>query len=133
MKPKPFNVKRAKKQLDTLWSRAIRDRDGYCQKCGALGVGQAAHIFSRRNLTTRWDKENGVTLCYACHIHWAHRRPVEFALWVMEKLGREKFKALEKRTREPYDSSNFKTDFEKIKKTLTNKTMGSKYGLRRTI
>lgn len=116
---KPFNAKKAKKQLDILWSLQIRKRDQTCRRCGGNGGLQAAHIFSRGNLTTRWDKENGLGLCYACHIHWAHRKPVEFALWVIDLLGRKKFQELKKKSKTLYDSSNLKKDFEEIKKALT--------------
>lgn len=120
MKPKQFNAKKAKKELDILWSKAIRNRDENCQRCGSIGTLQAAHIFSRGNLTTRWDKTNGTTLCYACHIHWAHRRPVEFTLWIVERLGEVPFNALRKKAKKIYDSSNLKADFPKIKKELSD-------------
>ena len=110
-----WNAKRRKAELDTLWSIRIRDRDRNCQKCGGIGGLQAAHIFSRGNLTMRWDLKNGIALCYACHIHWGHRRPVEFTLWVIGRLGEDKFAALKKKSQNIYDPSNFQQDFEKIK------------------
>lgn len=123
MKNAKFNPKKSKKQLDILWSKAVRDRDKCCQKCGGTGGLQAAHIFSRGNLTTRWDKTNGIALCYACHIHWAHRRPVEFTLWVVERLGKVRFAVLKRKSQKIYDSSDLKKDQEKIKEELEVKEL----------
>jgi len=118
-KIKKFNVKKAKRELDTLFSRAIRSRDKVCQKCLSSPASQAAHIFTRGNLTTRWDKDNALGLCYPCHIHWAHRKPVEFTLWIIERMGEENFATLRKKAKTIYDSSNFKADFARIKAELS--------------
>lgn len=91
-----------KRRLDELWSRAVRLRDKYtCQKCGRTHKQvQAAHIFSRNRKSVRWDIDNGITLCYYCHIHWAHREPLEFAEWIKERLGEEKYEKLKRRAYE---------------------------------
>lgn len=85
-------------KLDKLWSLAIRSRDKVCRKCKKAPASQAAHIFTRNNMSTRWEGENGLGMCYYDHIIWAHRQPIEFTLWVEEELGKQKFKALRKRT-----------------------------------
>lgn len=84
------------KKLDKLFSQYIRNRDKRCLRCGKKENLQCAHIFSRRHFNTRWDEENAVTLCYACHLHWAHKEPVEFTEFVKKILG-NKFKNLELR------------------------------------
>lgn len=92
-------VKSLKKKLDILWSKKIRERDEICQHCGKTQSTQAAHIVSRGNLETRWLLENGVGMCYYCHIMWAHHQPIEFTEWIETKLGRAKFVRLKARAR----------------------------------
>lgn len=63
---------------DARWSKDVRTRDNYtCQHCGtqhptnSFGVRvalHAAHIFSRGIKRTRHDQDNGITLCYECHV-----------------------------------------------------------------
>lgn len=76
--------------LDRLWAAIVKARDKYrCRRCGRHGEGrgiQAAHIFSRRRRGTRWDTDNGLTLCTGCHT-WGHGNPLEFHAWVEELLG----------------------------------------------
>jgi hypothetical protein len=97
-KSKPFNVKKAKKELDKLFSRYIRARDPICQRCGKTGATQCAHIFTRGNLSTRWDTSNSIGLCFYCHLYWAHREPVEFTLWITERMGDKAFLALKRKS-----------------------------------
>lgn len=99
-KKKPFNVKKAKKQLDIQWSLVIRGRDKICRRCKKAPASQAAHIFTRNNLSTRWDSENGFGMCYYCHIIWAHREPIEFTLWTQEEIGMARFVALREKTKQ---------------------------------
>lgn len=54
------------------WSTIIRKRDKYtCQWCGSTKKTQAHHIIAQGicSIIARYDKRNGMTLCYACHIH----------------------------------------------------------------
>ena len=54
--------------LDRLWSKVVRKRDNHeCQKCGGDAT-EAHHIFGRRNYSTRWNIQNGISLCSYCHI-----------------------------------------------------------------
>jgi 5-methylcytosine-specific restriction endonuclease McrA len=60
-------IKSVENSLDKLWAQAIKQRDGYkCQKCGGVGT-DPHHIFSRINKATRWNPQNGITLCRECH------------------------------------------------------------------
>lgn len=67
-------IKALKNKCDKLWSEAIRTRDGECVLCGRKDTLQAHHwIHSKaQGNMHRWDIKNGVTLCYACHIHKVH-------------------------------------------------------------
>ena len=105
--------------LDIEWSKKIRGRDGYiCQKCKENGNdmfnqrNHAAHVFSRGNMSTRWDLENGITLCYYHHIHWCHRQPLEFARWCKQRFGEKKYKELEEKSLGVYQFT--KNDYEKV-------------------
>jgi len=117
-KNEKFNPKKAKKKIDILWSKKIRARDKVCRKCKHAPASQAAHIFGRGNLSTRWDEENGLGMCYYCHIIWAHREPVEFTLWVKTEIGEDNFESLRRRAREIYDPSNLQKDCERLEKSL---------------
>ena len=87
--------KREKKNKDTEWAKAVKERDGYrCQYCGSKDYLNSHHIFSRNNLTTRHDIDNGITLCAKHHTFSnefsAHKTPTEFTFW-LQKLKGKKF------------------------------------------
>jgi hypothetical protein len=79
-KPKTDRKKLIDK-LDTLWSKRVMERDFYrCQYCFRAGT-DPHHIFSRKNLSTRWDINNGICLCRECHDD-AHRTPKTFHIYL---------------------------------------------------
>ena len=97
-KPKKKKVSRKSltKRLDKLWSLAIRSRgrcDFQSEKCSPQL--QAAHIYSRKNRSTRWVLVNGLCLCVAHHF-WAQQNPTEFGEFVIEKLGLDVYHELKK-------------------------------------
>lgn len=50
------------------WSKAVKERDGCCQECGATERLHAHHIKGWKDYPDlRYDLENGVTLCHSCH------------------------------------------------------------------
>jgi hypothetical protein len=88
--------------LDTLFSEAVRIRDGHtCQYCGrSTKSAQTHHIFTRTNMSTRFDMENGICLCFYCHRYQAHGAG-EFNYWVSHTwLGLEAYEDLHRKTRE---------------------------------
>src|SRR3990167_3597477 len=85
------------KTLDTQSSKICRIKAKVCQKCLKAPESQAAHIFSRWKMSTRWEQDNLIAMCFYCHIFWSHREPAEFTLWVQERMGMEKFNDLRKR------------------------------------
>ncbi|MDR1943063.1 MAG: HNH endonuclease [Endomicrobium sp.] len=65
-----------KKELDKMWSKRVRERDGKCMLCGAKDKQLYAHhyIVNRaRSVKYRWDLRNGVSLCYTCHMYKVHK------------------------------------------------------------
>lgn len=81
-----------RKKLDRLWFEQIYERDkGTCQRCKRGDTLAGHHIFGKRTYpATRWNLDNGILLCYACHIFFAHSRPEEFRrfliLWFEQRL-----------------------------------------------
>lgn len=64
------------------WSRAVRERDGVCQECGAVVDITAHHVHGLKQMVVElgitnpeealkcdalFDVNNGVTLCQRCH------------------------------------------------------------------
>jgi 5-methylcytosine-specific restriction endonuclease McrA len=108
VKPKPFNARAAEKKLDRLWSEAIKARDGYrCRRCGRTTNLQSAHIHSRSRKSTRHDLDNGLTLCGGrCHLFFAHKDPLQFAEFVKQELGEEKYTLLMVKASKPRSPLN---------------------------
>lgn len=80
-----------KKKLDKAWSIKIRS-SGECIKCLKTEHLNAHHIIGRRNLTVRWDLDNGVCLCAGCHTFSrdsAHQNPLEFHKFILELRGED--------------------------------------------
>lgn len=86
------------KQLDTLWSQAIHLRDKVCRICGDE-KGQAHHIFTRKNFSTRWDLENGILLCFNHHKNMAHEKPLDFFEWLAKEGGQDWIDDLRKKSK----------------------------------
>ena len=79
-----------RKRLDRLWFEAIYKRDkGVCQYCKRGDTLAAHHIFGKKAYPSgRWNLDNGVLLCYAHHIFYAHAKPEEFRRWVIPWLAK---------------------------------------------
>ena len=103
---KPKRKKRTPRQIEddlccTLWSAAVRTRDGYvCQYCGTpTKKAEAHHIFTRSHKSTKFDLANGITLCWPCHKYRAVSG--DFAYWEQHTwLGLKKWEALHEKTME---------------------------------
>jgi predicted restriction endonuclease len=69
-------IVKIKRELDKLWSKMVRERDGKCVLCGAKDKQLYAHHFivnRARSIKYRYDIRNGVALCYACHRFKVHK------------------------------------------------------------
>lgn len=82
-------------ELDIVFSEIIRRR-GKCKRCGRKYNLVTAHIFSRHNLSVRWDFNNVFCFCIKCHA-WAHQNPKLFEDFAKSKLGNSEFKILERK------------------------------------
>lgn len=94
MKPRKPIRKRSKKRFPLVteadaWVKAIvfqRQGTG-CLKCEKLKPLQAAHILAKgSHPSIRYDLDNVIGLCLACHIFWSHRDPVGFVDWIEAKF-----------------------------------------------
>lgn len=91
---------------DKYFSLKIRSRDNWtCQRCHAeyeppTASLQCSHFWSRGNKSVRFDEENAVALCYGCH-RILGSNPVLHREFFLERLGEEKFDALNFRARIP--------------------------------
>jgi 5-methylcytosine-specific restriction endonuclease McrA len=71
------------------WGKAIRERDGACQICGAVKFLNAHHILPKEYYKEHmYDLKNGITLCAGkCHRfgkYSAHKNSIFFAKWLQE-------------------------------------------------
>ena len=81
---KKTSARRIKQQLDLLIKAQMLERDGpACLRCKKSNVVlQAAHVHSKGKYPRlRFELDNLLTLCYGCHLHWAHKEPLEFTDW----------------------------------------------------
>ena len=88
--------------LDEVWSLLVKERDGFkCVRCGETSYLNSHHIYGRRKQSTRWDVDNGITLCAGHHTFKtdfsAHVTPQIFSEWLREIKGDEFMDALEQR------------------------------------
>jgi hypothetical protein len=81
-------------KLDKAWSKLVKIRAGMkCEYCGKTSYLNSHHIFSRSKRSTRWNVLNGVCLCVGHHTFSstfsAHKTPLEFVDWLVNKRGDE--------------------------------------------
>jgi len=96
--------RKTKTNLDKDWAVKVKERDGFrCVYCNDNKSLNSHHIFSRNNLSTRFDVDNGITLCAKHHIFSnefsAHKTPVEFTYWLEELKGKMFLEELRKKAK----------------------------------
>lgn len=86
---------------DNKFSKFIRNRDKKCVRCGGIKNLQCSHFFSRVHWSTRYDRDNCITICYPCHYGnlngWEYDQAGEYQDFMIKKLGKNKFKALKEK------------------------------------
>ncbi len=93
------------KQLDNLWSQLVKINYNYtCAYCWKKENLNSHHLFSRSKRATRWDLENGITLCCGCHTmssnFSAHKCPLDFAERIRELKWDDYINELSKKSKE---------------------------------
>ena len=100
-------AKKLNDKLDNLYRDYIRMRAIIrvhgCERClhwkGTYKLLQCSHFWGRRIFNTRWDEDNGVGLCPACHMYLTSH-PALHAAWYEEHLGQPAFDMLAARARQ---------------------------------
>ena len=110
-----------KLKLNKLWSEIVRSK-GVCEYCGRTEFLNAHHHYGKRAESTRWDLDNGVCLCPACHVYSsvfsAHQTPADFCRWIEKKRGKAWATRLRKKHSEVVKYSV--EDLEKLLEELEN-------------
>ena len=109
---KKSNTQRAKEKATRLHSLIVRSR-GRCEHCGTTANLQCAHIVSRRYSATRTDLENAFALCAGCHMRFTEW-PLEFAHFVLSKIGEEKYRALREKAHNPLVKVDWPAEAERL-------------------
>jgi predicted restriction endonuclease len=123
LRKKPIG--KIKKELDKLWSKRVRERDGKCALCGVKDKQLYAHhyIVNRaRSVKYRHDVRNGVALCYACHRHKVHKTAAfEYAGAIADYAIRNEILTLEELKEiatDKHDNSSFGVGGKIMRKDL---------------
>jgi len=77
MKQKLPDLRTVKKTLYTTWSLKVKQADGWrCALCGDTDRLAAHHWYccDKQAHAARYVVDNGVTLCFACHLRKVHLR-----------------------------------------------------------
>jgi hypothetical protein len=121
---KKVTVTKLKKKAWDACSKYVRAKTTNCEHCKKQGNLQAHHYFGRRKLSTMFDENNLVVVCWACHLHWAHQFPEECRDLLIARIGQEAFDTLKlksnqhrKYTKE--DLVLIRKEFEELLKELT--------------
>jgi len=100
-KVKKTSLAKLMRTCDLLAGQLCRKR-GKCESCGAEDTIntslQWCHIISRTYRGTRWDEDNCLCLCSACHARFTYRPSIWIA-WLMENMP-VRYLDLERRSRE---------------------------------
>lgn len=108
-------TKGQEKELDSLWSIAVKKRAWECcERCHKRDTLQSHHVIGRRNKTLRHIVSNGCCLCARHHMQ-AEQDGVEFSFWIIKKRGQKWWDDLNAYAREV----KVYKDYTIIKKYLT--------------
>jgi len=101
MPKEPKKIRGWNKKCLALWAKIVKLRDGgKCLHCGSIKFLNSHHLVAKENYRTRYELDNGVTLCVKCHKYdrrkSAHGNPVWFAFWAIEVVGEDRLKRVNK-------------------------------------
>ena len=87
------------KKLDELTSKIVLC-SRHCVTCGSTNKLTNSHLFSRRNLATRWDIEkdgNCQCQCWPCNFKHTARDSQPYTNWYIKMFGHKRWEDLHKR------------------------------------
>jgi len=99
-----YCITHGKRLADSLFAAFIVRRDGHCQRCGSTEYLQCSHHITRGRLATRYDPENAVAHCRACHLLF-HLQPALHSEWIVRRLGQFSYELLLDRACGPRDEN----------------------------
>lgn len=81
--------KSQRNELRKLLREVIFARDEHkCLRCRRQVQLAPAHIYPKGTYRKlEFEPLNVITLCFACHICFAHKNPVEFTAWLEENIS----------------------------------------------
>jgi len=85
-----------KKELNNLLRQIIvlRDKE-QCLRCPKTDKLAMSHIFPKgRYKRLQYDPDNLKFLCFACHIGWWHKNPIEAGEWIESVLDKKRMDRL---------------------------------------
>jgi hypothetical protein len=128
-KVKKVSKSKIDEQCLTLWSLCVRAKNKTCRICGSDYRLQAHHIRSRTNQATRFDLENGLSLCSKCHILQKFS-PERFQDKIIEAIGEKEYKRLKRKSLTVMQYKRNFQDLLEIKHYLKDalKTIQEDYG-----
>ena len=97
-------ISHAKSLADRLFSVYIKHRDEFCQRCGSTQNLDCSHHITRGRLATRYDPQNAVAHCRACHLLFTHT-PALHTEWIVRRLGQYQWELLLDRAYGPRDEN----------------------------
>ena len=68
--------------------------------------------------SVRWELDNMIALCWACHRYWAHHKYEDCRDFLIERIGQKKFDALKIKAANPakFLTSDLEIIYEELKK-----------------
>ena len=84
-------------KLDELVSKIVRLQEKECVICHSKEKLGNSHLFSRKNLSLRWDirpNGNSHTNCWGCNFRHSSRDSYPYFNWYITKFGKDKFDEL---------------------------------------
>ena len=93
-------TKSERNNLRKLLKEAVFERDGHrCVRCGSTKRLSPSHIYPKgKYRKLEFEPTNILTLCYACHLHFWHKNPVEAWEWLKDYMPKEDLDWLKLRT-----------------------------------
>lgn len=119
-KPKKKSLPKLIKELDTIFSKYIRQRDGNkCVICGSTKNVQCGHLIRRGKGAVRWDEHNCNGQCSCCNIkheYW----PEPYTKWFLDMYGESGYAYLLNKSNQEYkhNRTDIEEKIEKYKKLV---------------
>lgn len=97
-KERHYLIKKQMEKCDEIFSLYIRYRDRKCVLCSSVEDLQCSHYFTKKSHSSvRWYEINAHAMCDKCHCRHHNQGEHEYAMWMLDKYGRDMIDFLEQR------------------------------------